>query len=338
MGARALAGRGARTVARRLVSIPPVGDIPPGRLMHLPGRGTTFVVDVPGPKGAPTLLLLHALACTAHLSWYPVMTELSQQYRLVTLDQRWHGRGIRSKQFRLEDCADDAVAVLDELYPPSWAASWDAVGLVCGDPSAEVRRVHFAVDPVEAVVDEALAVGADLLVTHHPLYLRGTSSVAATTPKGRVVHRLIAGGCGLLVAHTNADIARPGVNDALADAVELRDSRPLQPEPTDPLDKLVVFVPEEDADDLLDVLADAGAGAIGDYERCAWRTTGTGTFRPLEGASPATGQVGTVEEVAEQLAEWEALGVEELVLGAGPLPFAVTALDDVDLLATACRL
>jgi 3-oxoadipate enol-lactonase len=102
-------------VARRAVKIPPVGEIPPGHLMHLPGRGTTFVIDVPGPKGAPTLLLLHALACTAYLSWYPVMTELSKQYRLVSLDQRWHGRGIRSPRFRLEDCADDAVAVLDEL-------------------------------------------------------------------------------------------------------------------------------------------------------------------------------------------------------------------------------
>jgi pimeloyl-ACP methyl ester carboxylesterase len=114
-GAKAGALHSARFVARRVVKIPPVGEVPPGRLLHLPGRGTTFVVDVPGPKGAPTLLLLHALACTAYLSWYPVMAELSQQYRLVTLDQRWHGRGIRSKRFRLEDCADDAVAVLDDL-------------------------------------------------------------------------------------------------------------------------------------------------------------------------------------------------------------------------------
>jgi dinuclear metal center YbgI/SA1388 family protein len=193
----------------------------------------------------------------------------------------------------------DVVAAMDELYPPSWAESWDAVGLVCGDPDAEVRRVHFAVDPVPAVVEEAVAAGADLLVTHHPLYLRGTTSVAATTPKGRVVHRLIGAGCGLLVAHTNADVADPGVSDALADAVGLRDARPLQPHAVDPLDKLVVFVPQEDADRLLDALADAGAGKVGDYERCAWTTTGTGTFRPLEGANPAIGSVGDVETVTE---------------------------------------
>ena len=197
----------------------------------------------------------------------------------------------------------DVVAALDELYPPAWAESWDAVGLVVGDPDAEVRRVLLAVDPVGAVVEEAVAGGYDLLLTHHPLYLRGTTTVAATSPKGRVVHRLITAGCGLFVAHTNADVADPGVSDALAEAVGLRDLRPLQPQPADPLDKLVVFVPEEDADRLLDALADAGAGAIGDYERCAWTTTGTGTFRPLDGASPAIGAVGEVETVAESRLE-----------------------------------
>ena len=156
----------------------------------------------------------------------------------------------------------DVVAALDEMYPPESAASWDAVGLVVGDPDAEVRRVHLAVDPVEEVVEEALAAGADLLLTHHPLYLRGTTSVAATTPKGRVVHRLVAGGCGLFVAHTNADVADPGVSDALAGVLGLRDLRPLQPDPEEPLDSLVVYVPVDDADRLLDALAQAGAGAI----------------------------------------------------------------------------
>jgi len=197
----------------------------------------------------------------------------------------------------------DVVRAMDELYPPAWAASWDAVGLVCGDPDADVQRVHFAVDPVEVVVDEALEVGAQLLVTHHPLYLRGTTSVAATDPKGRVVHRLVTGGCGLLVAHTNADVADPGVSDALAAAVGLVDTRPLQPQPDDPLDKLVVFVPEDAADRLLDALADAGAGTIGDYDRCAWWTSGTGTFRPLDGANPTLGVVGEVETVSERRLE-----------------------------------
>ncbi|MDA2807429.1 Nif3-like dinuclear metal center hexameric protein [Nocardiopsis suaedae] len=129
----------------------------------------------------------------------------------------------------------DVTSALEELYPPSWAAAWDAVGLVAGDPARPVRRVLFAVDPVAQVVEEAAAWGAELVVTHHPLLLRGVTSVAATTPKGRLVHRLIESGIGLYTAHTNADTARPGVSDALAAAVGLVGKlRPLDPDPSDP--------------------------------------------------------------------------------------------------------
>jgi len=121
----------------------------------------------------------------------------------------------------------DVMTALDGLYPPSLAAEWDAVGLVCGDPASDVSRVLLAVDPVEVVVQEALDRDCQLLLTHHPLYLRPTTSVAADTPKGRVVHRLVTAGCALFVAHTNADLARPGVNDALAALVGLRDPQPL---------------------------------------------------------------------------------------------------------------
>jgi len=193
----------------------------------------------------------------------------------------------------------DVVAALDALYPPHLAESWDAVGLVCGDPDAVIRRVLLAVDPVAAVAREALDMQADLLLTHHPLYLRGITSVAATTPKGRLVHELVSGGCGLLVAHTNADVARPGVSDALADRFGLTGTAPLEPLPAAPLDKLVVFVPVADAERLLDALAAAGAGELGDYDRCAWTTTGLGTFRPLPGARPAVGAVGEVARVEE---------------------------------------
>jgi len=127
------------------------------------------------------------------------------------------------------------IQVLDEIYPPAWAESWDAVGLVCGDPDQEVGRVMFAVDPVSAVVDEALEWGADLLVTHHPLLLRPVHGVAATTPKGRLVHRLIKNGTALFTAHTNADVADPGVSDALARAVGLTgELRPMVPAADDP--------------------------------------------------------------------------------------------------------
>lgn len=127
------------------------------------------------------------------------------------------------------------IEEIESLYDPAWAESWDAVGLVCGDPDAPVRRVLFAVDPVWAVVEEALDWRADLIVTHHPLYLRGTTSVAATTAKGRVVHTLIRNDIALYTAHTNADVADPGVSDALARAVGLTgDLVPLSPSPDNP--------------------------------------------------------------------------------------------------------
>jgi dinuclear metal center YbgI/SA1388 family protein len=193
----------------------------------------------------------------------------------------------------------DVVALLARRYDPGWAESWDAVGLVCGDPDADVERVHFAIDPVTEVADEAIASGAQLLVTHHPLYLGGTTSVAATTAKGQVVHRLIGAGVGLYVAHTNADVAKPGVNDALADALGLIDTEPLSPLPHGSLDKIVTFVPVDDAERLLDALAAAGAGTVGDYTRCAYLGDGTGTFTPGPESSPTIGEPGRVEHVKE---------------------------------------
>ncbi|MGN6599345.1 MAG: Nif3-like dinuclear metal center hexameric protein [Actinomycetes bacterium] len=119
---------------------------------------------------------------------------------------------------------------MDALWPPSTAESWDAVGLTVGDPDASVRRVMFAVDPVDDVIEEAVDWGADLLVTHHPLLLRPVSSVAAVTPKGRMVTRLLRHGMALYTAHTNADKASPGVSDALAAALGVVETVPLRPD------------------------------------------------------------------------------------------------------------
>jgi len=123
----------------------------------------------------------------------------------------------------------DVVRVLEALYPPQTAESWDAVGLVAGDPAQPVRRVLFAVDPTWTVLDEAVEVGADLLVTHHPLLLRGVHSVAATTFKGAFVHRAIREGVAVYTAHTNADAARGGVAEALAELIGVEEGEPLVP-------------------------------------------------------------------------------------------------------------
>jgi len=193
----------------------------------------------------------------------------------------------------------EVLSVLDQWFDPSWAESWDAVGLVCGDPDAPIERVLLAVDPVPEVVAEAERAGAQLLVTHHPLLLSGVHGVPTTDPKGALVHRMIRSGVAHLVAHTNADVADPGVSDALAGLFGLTGTRPVDVRGEPGVDKLVVFVPVADAQRLLDALAAAGAGRIGDYDRAAWWTEGTGTFRPLPGANPAIGSVGDIETVPE---------------------------------------
>lgn len=125
----------------------------------------------------------------------------------------------------------DVIDVLHLAYPPELAQSWDAVGLVCGDPAEPVERVLVAVDATPSTVDEAIDGGAGLLVVHHPLLLRGVHGVGADTPKGALIHRLIRAGVALFTAHTNADAASPGVSDALASALGLSVLGPLEPRP-----------------------------------------------------------------------------------------------------------
>lgn len=195
------------------------------------------------------------------------------------------------------------VAVLEQMYDPAWARDWDRVGLVCGDPASVVRRVMLAVDPTQAVVEEALAWRADLLITHHPLLLKPVHGVAATTAKGRVVHSLIRGGCALYAAHTNADVALRGVSDALARVLGLTDLVPLDADPADPMDKVVTFVPEGSVDAVIDALCAAGAGQIGEYARCAWTAAGVGTFEAGAQARPAVGTAGSRQTLDERRLE-----------------------------------
>jgi putative NIF3 family GTP cyclohydrolase 1 type 2 len=149
------------------------------------------------------------------------------------------------------------------------------------------------------VAREAAQWGADLLVVHHPLFLKPVHGFPATTPKGRTLATLAGAGCGLLTAHTNADQAVAGVSEALATALGLADLAPLEGRSHDALDKLTVYVPAADAERLREALSAAGAGRIGDYEAASFSTPGEGRFRPLAGAHPTLGEVGRLEVVEE---------------------------------------
>lgn len=218
----------------------------------------------------------------------------------------------------------DVTDLLHGWYPPATAESWDAVGLVYGDPAQQVKKVLFAVDPTPEVAQEAADWKADLLVVHHPLFLKGVHGFAATTPKGRTLHTLARADCALLTAHTNADRAVGGVSEALALALGLTDLEPIIAAPGESTDKLTVYVPEDAAAPVRAAIAEAGAGRIGDYDFASYTSApGTGRFRPLKGASPMIGTVGemaVVEEVRIEVVLARSLrsAVVEAMLAAHP--------------------
>lgn len=222
---------------------------------------------------------------------------------------------------------------LDSAYPPALAEKWDAVGLVCGDPDTPVTKVAFALDCTLEVAQAAVDAGAQLLVVHHPLLLRGVTSVAANTPKGKVVHTLLCGGVALYTAHTNADSARPGVNDKLAELVGITPGRPIVVKDPGVMDKWGVHVPAHDADRVKEALFNAGAGQIGNYRACSFDIAGTGQFEPLPGANPTEGEVGNLHRGPETRVEFVAPSSRRSAIRAALIdahPYEVPAYDVVE--------
>jgi dinuclear metal center YbgI/SA1388 family protein len=198
------------------------------------------------------------------------------------------------------DRVSDWIALVHDRYPPSHAASWDNVGLQVGDPAWPVERVLVTLDVTTAVVEEAAAGPATLVLAHHPLLFRPLTALTPSTASGRTALLAARNGVAVAAAHTNLDVARDGAgtSDPVTRVLDLREVRPLTTELREGETlKLVVFVPPAAVDEVLDAVAAAGAGRIGDYERCSFRVRGTGTFRPGAGATPYSGTVG--EDAAE---------------------------------------
>lgn len=226
----------------------------------------------------------------------------------------------------------DVVAALEAAYPPHLAESWDAVGLICGDPAEPADKVAFALDCTDAVVDAAIAQGTQMLVVHHPLLLRGVTAVPANSPKGRIVHKLIRNGIALFAAHTNADSARPGVNDRLAELLGVTPGAPLRPIPSG-TDKWGFTVPLSDAPTVKSAIFSAGGGAQGDYEQACFEFSVTGQFLPTEGANPHLGAVGEVETVEEVRIEFVAPAAKREAIRAALIkahPYEEPAYDCVE--------
>lgn len=200
----------------------------------------------------------------------------------------------------MTDTVGDWLELVHAAYPPSQAASWDQVGLQVGDPGAPVERVLVSLDVTGAVVDEAADGPPTLVLAHHPLLFRPLASLTPETAAGRTALRAARLGVAVAAAHTNLDVAQDGAgtSDPVAACLELTDTRPLTTELRDGRHKLAAFVPPEAVESVIDALAAAGAGTIGEYERCSFRVRGTGTFRPSQHADPYSGAVG--EDAAEE--------------------------------------
>jgi len=192
----------------------------------------------------------------------------------------------------------DVVEVLERIAPPAWAGQWDNVGLLAGDPASRVRRLLTCVDATESVVAEALAAKAQMIVAHHPVIFKGITSV--TPSSAPVVYRAVRRGVAIYCMHTNFDAAPHGTNDFLAEALSLRDVRPIEPLVDSSTVKVVVFVPPSDLSAVAGAAFAAGAGRIDNYCDCAFFGHGIGAFCGGEGSDPACGQAGR-HETAEEM-------------------------------------
>ncbi len=196
----------------------------------------------------------------------------------------------------------EVYGALDVRYPFQTAYDWDNSGWQVR-ATRPVRRCLVALDPSEAALDEARSRDAQLLLTHHPLYFPHLGSIDPEDRIGRLTAGLLASGIGLLAAHTSADRHLDGVSGALADLIGLGEQRILAPDGEPGYYKMVTFVPADALKAVRDALAAAGAGVIGNYTECSFRTEGTGSYRPLEGAEPVSGEVGRLEEASEERLE-----------------------------------
>ena len=196
----------------------------------------------------------------------------------------------------------DLMRVLEQAAPLAYQEAYDNAGLQCGDPQQAVRGVLVALDCTPAVVDEALARGCNVVVTHHPLIFKPLKRLTGATEVEQTLLKAIKNDVALYAAHTNLDNVRHGVNRRLGEKLGLTNLRILDPK-TGTLGKLVFYAPPTYTEAVLAALYAVGAGQVGAYSACSFRTDGTGTYTPGAGTNPFRGAPGRPETAAEQRVE-----------------------------------
>ena len=193
----------------------------------------------------------------------------------------------------------DLLAWLENFAPSRLAESWDNVGLLFGDPSTEIQKVMTCLTVTPRSADEAIAEGAQAIVSHHPVLFKATKTLRADRPETSYLWRLARAGVAILSPHTAFDNTVGGINDGLARRIGLVEVGPLRPAPPSTRFKVVVFAPEADRDAVLSAAFEAGAGRIGAYDQCSFGSIGQGTFFGAEGTNPTIGEAGRREVVSE---------------------------------------
>jgi dinuclear metal center YbgI/SA1388 family protein len=193
----------------------------------------------------------------------------------------------------------DLIGLLNRHYPQNLAEEWDNVGLQVGDLKQEITKSMIALEPTLDTVNQAIDQHCQLLITHHPLLFKPLKKISKNDETGQILFAAIQNNLAIVSIHTNLDHAADGLNDWLAQALKLPTPSPLLPPRPGDLIKLVVFVPVDHSEAVAQALFKAGAGHIGDYDHCSFRSSGVGTFRPGENTRPYIGQTGQDEQVDE---------------------------------------
>ena len=193
----------------------------------------------------------------------------------------------------------DISRLMESLYPPYIAEEWDNVGLQIGSPTNPVKKIMVTLEADKEIIKEAIEQQADLIITHHPFFFKPIKSIRYNHPQGELIRSIIQHNINVYVAHTNLDAGSTGLNQFLAEKLELQNIVLLDANYNETLYKLVVYVPEENESQVRQSITLAGAGHIGKYSHCTFRIPGTGTFLPRDGSQPFIGTPGQLEEVRE---------------------------------------
>lgn len=185
----------------------------------------------------------------------------------------------------------DIISELEALAPLAYQESYDNAGLLVGNRTDTVEKVLITLDVTEAVIQEAIECGANLIISHHPLIFKPIRKINDETGIGRCIVLALQNNIAIYACHTNIDSVANGVNAMICDKIGLQNKKILSPR-ANCLTKLVTFVPKNHLETVQNALFEAGAGCIGNYDKCSFYTDGTGTYRANENANPFIGEKG----------------------------------------------